>query len=648
MLTVNLTQINMIKTIDDLLHQQGDVNVVFDNGESIVMKVRALIFHLIFWNVGRKWGIVLTPDFIVDTISVNSNTISNIGTKILDAARKIHKVYHGIAFDFNDALNYLNNFVIDNCQEYHKSLSILDLVHISDIPEVKAIIDNKVSDMSGTMKEAQDKIKSNIVKLFSELKKPHPGNRIYDFINLRFVSDTQLAHIFYQIGFRTDIDDTVIRYAVQGNYLDGLENMTEYCLETLSAKKSAFYNKDSLPNTEYFGRKQHILLSCIRHLYPGDCGTTVTMPVIITEKLKNMVLYKNIVEGSQIITLYPENIDKYVGKMVNFRTPIACRHRDGICEVCGGKLLANITPNTHVGIFSAIQTTSIITQVVLSAKHIQGTNVIEYIIPQEFQEAFVKNKGNIFIKPKMAEKIKDIALVFPISDASHLLSLGDFDINKLRSINESSFGTCKGLVILKSGMPVINYATLESSGQAPMYSKSFIKYIAENQANVSLKGDMFIVSMKDFNPKESVFKLISINNSMVRFVQNAKKLLESEVKNYKSATALFNDFTDLVYQQVKTNVTYLEVVLRAVMVSGKYDYRLPVVADIDNVTFSTNKLVNMNRSLGMLTAFEQAPAAFESPSMYIVPKILTQFDDFLNLKPANEGIKLEPTGIPLS
>jgi hypothetical protein len=648
MLTVNLMQVNMIKAIDDLINHKGDVKVIFDNGDVVIMKVRNLIFHLIFWGIGRKWGVTLTPDFIVNTVSVNSDTIGNIGTKILDAARKIHKRYHDIAFDFNDALNYLNNFVIDNCQEYHKSLSILDLVHIADIPEVRAIVTDKVSDMDGTMKEAQDKIKVNIVKLFTELKKPHPGNRIYDFINLRFVSDTQLAHIFYQIGFRTDIDDTVIRYAVQGNYLDGLENMTEYCLETLSAKKSAFYNKDSLPNTEYFGRKQHILLSCIEHLYAGDCGTTVTMPVVITEKLKNMVMYKNIVEGSQIVTLYPENIDKYVGKMVNFRTPIACKYRDGICETCGGKLLASITPNTHIGIFSAIQTTSIITQVVLSAKHIQGTNVIEYIIPQEFHEAFIKSKGNIFIKPKMAEKLKDISLVFPISDASHLLSLGDFDIAKLRSINESSFGTCKGLVILKGGMPVINYTPLESSGQAPMYSKSFIKYVAENQSNVSLKGDMFVVSMKDFNPKESVFKLISINNSMVRFVQNAKKLLESDVKNYHSATELFNDFTDLVYQQVKTNVTYLEVVLRAVMVSGKHDYRLPIVADIENVTFSTNKLVNMNRSLGNLTAFEQAPAAFENPAMYVVPKILTKFDKFLNLKEARSGIKIQPTGIPLS
>src|SRR5574343_640320 len=277
MTTINLSSIDMRSAINDLLHQRGTVNVVFDDGQIFSIPVSKLIFHSIFWNVGRKWRIKLTPDFIVDTTSINSSTVSELCTKILHAVYEIHSSYHAIAIDMNNAMNILNRFVIDNCQEYKRCLLMLDLAHIAMISEIKQITDKKISDISMPMREAEKAIKTNVNALFDQLKKPYPGNTIRDFINLRFVSATQLAHIFYQIGFRTDINDTIIRYPIQGNYLDGLRNSIEYCLETLSAKKSTFYNRDSLPIAEYFGRKQHILLSSIRHLYPGDCGTNVTM-----------------------------------------------------------------------------------------------------------------------------------------------------------------------------------------------------------------------------------------------------------------------------------------------------------------------------------------------------------------------------------
>jgi len=633
MLTLNLASVNFDSVTDELMFQTGLVNVIFDDGNALAIPVRKLILHLMFLKVARKWGVFITQDYIIPTENVNSTTLSNLGTKILDAARKLHTMYHEIVFDFNDAMNKLNRFVIDNCQEYHRSLSILDLVKVSKIPQIKVITDDKISDPNISMKEADKRIKRNVGRLFAELEKPHPDNALSNFINLRFVNAMQLAHIFYQVGYRTDINDTIIRYPVQGNYLDGLRNVTEYCLEALSAKKSAFYNKDSLPNTEYFGRKQHILLSSIKYMYPGDCGTDVTMPLLITEKLKDVVLYKNIVEGSQLISLDKGNIDQYVGRVVNFRTPMACRHRNGICEACGGKLLSSVTPTTHIGIFSAIQTTSVVTQVILGAKHVQATNSVDYVIPDELKSILQKNLGNIYVKPKLADKFNESTLIFSTRDAVHLLGLSDFNLSRVNSINEAAFGFCKELVILKNNVPVSDQVCLEINGQAPMYSKHLIKYIADHKDNIVIRDDMFMLNMKDFNFTNPLFKLIIMNNSMVKFVNNAKNLLETNIHNYTSATELVNDFTNLVYEQVKPNIAYLEVVLRAAMITGKYDYRLPVVKNIDDVTFMANKNVNMHRSLGMLCAFEQLPAAFEDPTTYITPKSYTAFDDFLALLP---------------
>ena len=636
MATIKLVSIDFDSTVDDLLLQRGTINTVFDDNSMVEIPIRKLILHLIFWKVARKWGVTITPDFLVETDSINADTLSAIGTKILSAARKIHSVYHSIVFDFDAAMNRLNRFVIDNCQEYHKSLSILDLAHISDIPEIKLICDDKVMDPEMSMKDARRHIKGNIKRLYAELKKPHPHNAIANFINLRFVKDIQLAHIFYQIGYRTDIDDTIIRYPVQGNYLNGLKNVTEFCLEALSAKKSAFYNKDSLPNTEYFGRRQHILLSSIKHMFPGDCGTDVTIPLLVTPKMREVVLYKNIVDGALLISLDESNIDRYVGKVVNFRTPMACRHRNGICEACGGKLLSSITPNTHIGIFSAIQTTSVVTQVILSAKHMQDTNSVDYVLPTEINTIMVKTLGNIFVKPKLADKFKESTLVFATKDAVHLMGLSDFNMSRVSSINETMFGVCNEMVILRNNVLVGDQVCMNVNGQTPMYSKHLIKYIADHPEHIIIRDDMFMIVMRDFDFNNPIFKLRTMNNSMVKFVGNAKKLLEISIQSYTSATELLNDFANLVYEQVRPNIVYLEVVLRAAMITSKYDYRLPVVTDINDIKFMSNKLVNMNRSLGMLCAFQQLPEAVSDPAYYLSPKSYVPFDDFLNLKLKDE------------
>lgn len=638
MRTIHLQSVNMKEAIYELLPLKEMIRVVFDTGEVLDLPVRKVIFHLVFWNIARKWGVIITPDLVVDTTNVNSKTISTLGTLILDQVRKIHASYHDVVFDFNDAMNTLNKFTIDHCQEYHKALSILDLARISQIPEIQAICAEKITDNQLPTKEADKFMRKTTERLFAELKKPHPMNNIHDFINLRFVNETQLAHIFYQIGFRTDIDDTVVRYPIRGNYLDGLNDYVEYCLEALSAKKSAFYNKDSLPIAEYFGRRQHILLSCIKHMHPGDCGTPLTVPVTITKALKDMYLYKNIIDNSQLITLTPENIHRYIGIMVNMRSPMVCRYQDGICEACGGKLLGSITPNTHIGMFSAIQTTSVITQVILSAKHVQRTNTLDYTIPTELSGILFKIKGRIFVKPKVVDKFKEATLVFSIRDAIHLMGLQEFNLNRLSAINESSFGICRDLVILKGNTPMTDQVSLEVNGQYPLYSRHLIKYIASHPDNVFIRDDLFCIRMKDFDMANPIFKLMTMNNSMVKFVTRAKKLLETTLQNYHSIPELLNDFADLVYDQVKINIVYLEVVLRAAMVTDDFDFRLPVVADIDNVQFKCNRMVNMMRSLGVLCAFEQSPKAFENPVMFLQPKLYSPFDEFLNLKPRRDQL----------
>src|SRR5690606_5647941 len=71
---------------------------------------------------------------------------------------------------------------------------------------------------------------------------------------------------------------------------------------------------------------------------PGtDCGTRKTISVEITEKNKEDFLYRFLLKGSQHIMLTPEEIDKYVGKVVKLRSPMYCLG-DKLCNYCAGDL----------------------------------------------------------------------------------------------------------------------------------------------------------------------------------------------------------------------------------------------------------------------------------------------------------------------
>ena len=65
-----------------------------------------------------------------------------------------------------------------------------------------------------------------------------------------------------------------------------------------------------------------------------DCRTKNTLTVNITELNKDLFLFRNIIVGSSLVELTPENIGKYVGKPIKLRSPMMCVAKGGYCYTC--------------------------------------------------------------------------------------------------------------------------------------------------------------------------------------------------------------------------------------------------------------------------------------------------------------------------
>jgi hypothetical protein len=68
-----------------------------------------------------------------------------------------------------------------------------------------------------------------------------------------------------------------------------------------------------------------------------DCGTRMTIPFELTKGNKGQFLYRYIKEGDKTVLLDKTNVDSYIGKSVEFRTPMYCTS-EKICNKCAGEL----------------------------------------------------------------------------------------------------------------------------------------------------------------------------------------------------------------------------------------------------------------------------------------------------------------------
>ena len=73
----------------------------------------------------------------------------------------------------------------------------------------------------------------------------------------------------------------------------------------------------------------------------SNCGTTKTIEILLTKD--NAVNFKNryIMEGSRLICLTPDVMEKYIGKKVHMRTPLFCTN-EHYCNICFGDSPYNV------------------------------------------------------------------------------------------------------------------------------------------------------------------------------------------------------------------------------------------------------------------------------------------------------------------
>jgi hypothetical protein len=425
-----------VESIMDSGADVGHSSIMLSDGSIIKLPTRMLLMNVLIWKPYIKLGLPITKEQVLDITAITSGTFSDIASKqYADILEATDVPYMDIITYFWEAINDVYGFVLEYMGPYQRSMSAFSLSKVQCHPEIKKLTRVKLDPKLGT-KVAEIKIKQlsdALIKLIGT-RGVIEDNVLIDFMETESLKKNQIPQQMLAYGCRSDIDDRMMRHIINASAMSGLQNAHDYAIESLSAKKSSYFNKVVIRNTQYFARVLRLNNLSLSKMYVGHCGSDLTIPITIPAKDVRQYLDKVCFLDGKKYHITNDNLDFFKDKRVALVSPLGCRHPDGVCEYCAGRGTAHpwaYMPEVHLGLFSATKVGRAVSQMVLSAKHLIKTTSLTLVLPECAKKWLTTSGNDIFFKEEVGGRMDKLSLRVPtsalgyLSDLEHGVSLAE-------------------------------------------------------------------------------------------------------------------------------------------------------------------------------------------------------------------------------
>lgn len=391
--------------------QRGIIDIEFVDGERIKLSVFRYFYNLIFWKLPLSCGDELTSEFLFFPKDLSSGAIKNyIDEKFIE------KHQTGL----NNSL--LNN-LIDDCLYKFKyidefSLYLLNTINNEDTIDLmnqnQEFWDYMHADLSGVPIEDIKNVGMDIEhKAVSIMKKSNhclrDALRTGQGINLR-----QHKEFAINIGTKPDGNGGVYNHSINSSFSNGgLQSEADLKVDSGASRYAQIMSKENVGDSGYLSRTIGLNNQTSRLHVDSDyvCNTQNLLKVTIKnekwlDKFKNRCFRFSPTGIEYYISSSPLRDNKdLIGKTLYFRSPITCSSHargQGVCHKCYGRL-ANVNYDLSVGKIAAEILCSILTQILLSSKHLLESMIIALKWNKEFYELFDPQANIISIKESLSD-----------------------------------------------------------------------------------------------------------------------------------------------------------------------------------------------------------------------------------------------------
>lgn len=611
-------------------HQDvGCHDVVFsDCPDPIEIPARSLILNMIFWDPNYRLGIKPVVADFIHFKSITTDVIRDRQSALYERALdELPNVPHmRIVLEYLYNVDKLSNFTQKYLGNFMPSIDALALARILHHPSIKAIISKPITDKMGT-KVAELALKTAANKLIDTLGTiGAKENCLYPYMRAKTLKSNQIPQFLHAYGTRSDIDDTMMKHVITHSSFEGLKNVFDYAVEYLSAKKSIYFSHDVIRDSQYFARKLRLSCSSQLKVYPGSCGSEGWIPFTIDREHYKNYIDRTVIDNDVRVHLTPKNIKNYVDRPIKLVSPFACRHTDGMCEKCAGygrdRLIKYLPPDIHIGILAEFMLASMISQQVLSTKHLIIGVTMMYVLADVAKKYLIQNDNSIYWKPECSKSFDKLYIRIPKKAMQQVADL------TCRSLpNVESFSTIAYMELVKDG-EVIDRIDLNSGAFVPYFSKDMLKFMKQHIRNIVVESNYIDIPLAGYDPAVPMFNFTSLNDDMGAFVKQVTAFLSTDIDKYTSIPVVIEDFTRLIYKKASLNSFFVEIVLRAQLIKSKTDFSTPVVTDPFNVHFGKLADVISERSVTGKFAFERMNEYIKKPTTPISSKPVGLFSPF--------------------
>ena len=604
-----------------------------------------VIPNVILWEVLMKYGIHPAKRHFLDYKSITTDSIASIHSRyyleVLLARPDVD--YMDVVETIFWNINHLYNYIIRYYNAYMPTIDALGLARIVNHPFVKALIDDRVDSSNGT-RAAELRIKAQAKQLEAFLAKPADpeDNCLYLYMLSNTLKSNQIPQMLLKYGPRSDVDGRMCHHVINESSFSGLKGPADLAVESLSARKSMHLNRSGVRDSQYAARRARLAVSELGKLYPGSCGSNVTVPILIKPKYAKNMLERTIVVDGKDIMLTEANIDQYIGKTVNLRSVFGCKHTDGFCERCAGYryyredvgLIKFVPPGIHIGLLCTSHLMSRCAQKLLSNKHLISTDSKVYTLPPLTAKYMTNdNDANVFWDPSFSKKLHNCQIRIPADSMGQLSDL-TLDVAPI----PETFSKISYLDIMK-GDTVIDTLYFEADGFTPFLSEATLEYIRANFDSIELKDNGYIVDMKSFDIKQPFLSYIVMNDDMMACITRIINFLGTSVSSYTSVSRCLSDFADIVFHKTEINLFYLEVILRDLNITAPDNYDIPVLADVENsfdgsiehTHFAKLDEMVSSSTISMKLAHEKMVDFLTNPTTFLHSRKPGLFKDFFGM-----------------
>lgn len=615
--------------------------VTFDDDTTLVLSTREIIFSYYMWWPHQEWP--TTP--LLPEHAISEHLTSNLLLRLME--RSAFSAYDAMAgtvdveylgLRIKQELNRIYNDLTTKLEAYVTGLDALDFVSVIRHPAIKAANDTlqaKDLENPGVLANMEiyiDETHNAILKVLMN-DEGLKGNRLSEVVRSEIVSSGQVLQCVGPRGYPSDIDSHIFKQPIVRGFGHGIFKLHDHLIESRSAAKALFFTKDPLQTTEYFNREMQLNTATLKTLYyEDDCGSTEYVPWTITKKNLNITagLWQCDPEDNQLKLITRKRTD-LIGRTVLLRSAMTCKHRDayGICGKCYGELRLAVPRGTNIGHVSVTELCAMVSQNVLSTKHLDRTASIGAIVLTPYDRQFIRlHEGQLQLAISKVLTDSQVSIIVNKEDVSNLADLNivsdlrQLSISKISAMDEVSFS-----VIDEDGDLSISPVSVNMGSRKASFTVEFLQHIRD--VGYSIEGDRSIaVSLSKWDFSKPVWILPRKHANMLDFLNEIKSNIKASGKNRGKeqldltetvvlAEAL-TDLYDLVSQKFNINLTHLATILKSTMIRSKKenDYRMPI-ANGSRELGTYRDIITM-RSLSALAAYQEQFKTFYDPRAYTV------------------------------